>query len=283
MNPNFITTCAFITCTFLLAAGYTFAQNQNLETPRPSPNATITQTVGVTHISIDYSSPGVKNRTIWGELVPFGEVWRTGANEVTSITFDDAVKINENELLAGTYGIHTIPGETEWQIIFSGDTEIDAGSQFDEKKEVLRINATPEEASFLERMTFIFTNTTDDKTTVNLLWENLEVSFDIQVNTSDLVLTKAREKLSWVPSFQAANYCLINDVNLEEGFKWIKTSVLLQEVYWNSRVMAQFQNKLGMKDKAISTMEKAIKLGEKMEDAPFDYEQMKNMLAEWKK
>jgi hypothetical protein len=281
MELYFKTISAFIACMLLIIVGFTFGQN--FETPRPSPNATVTQTVGVTHISIDYSSPGVKNRTIWGELVPFGEVWRTGANEVTSITFDDAVKINEKELEAGTYGIHTIPGETEWKIIFSGDTEVDAGSQFDEKKEVLRLNVTPEETPFLERMTFIFTNTTDDKTTVNLLWEKLRVSFDIQVNTGELVLAKAREQLSWVPSFQAANYCLINDVNLEEGFKWIKTSVLLQEVYWNSRVMAQLQYKLGMKDIAVATMEKAIELGGKMDDAPFDYEQMKNMLAEWKK
>jgi len=102
MKLYFKTTIAFIACTLLLSTGFAFGQN--FETPRPSPNATVTQTVGVTHISIDYSSPGVKNRTIWGELVPFGEVWRTGANEVTSITFDDAVRINETELLAGTYG-----------------------------------------------------------------------------------------------------------------------------------------------------------------------------------
>ena len=277
------TTIAFITCTILLAVGYTFAQNQNLETPRPSPNATVTQTVGVTHISIDYSSPGVKNRKIWGELVPFGEVWRTGANEVTSITFDDAVKINGTDLPAGTYGIHTIPAETEWQIIFSGETEVDAGSQFDETKEVLRFNVKPEEAPLLERMTFVFTNTTDDKTTASLLWENLRVSFDITVNTGELTLTKAREKLSWLPSFQAANYCLVNNVNIEEGYKWIQASVLLQEVYWNTRVMAQLQNKLGMNDEAISMMEKAIELGGKMESAPFDFDNMKNMLTEWKK
>jgi len=216
-------------------------------------------------------------------LVPFGEVWRTGANEVTSITFDDAVSIKGTDLTAGTYGIHTIPGETEWQIIFSGDTEVDAGSQYDETKEVLRFNVKPEEASFLERMTFIFTNTTDDKTTVNLLWENLKVAFDIQVNANELTLTKAREKLSWLPSFHAANYCLVNDVNLEEGYKWIQASVLLQEVYWNTRIMAQIQNKLGIKDDAIDTMGKAIELGGAMDEAPFDFEQMKNMLTEWKK
>ena len=195
---------------------------QNLETPRPSPNATVSQTVGVTHITIDYSSPGVKDRTIWGELVPFGEVWRTGANEVTSITFDDPVKINGNELPAGTYGIHTIPGETEWEIIFSKDTEVDAGSDYDPEKDALRIKVKPEETPFIERMIFIFTNTTDDKTTANLWLEKLHISFDIEVNTQELVFAKANEELTWGPSFQAANYCLTNDVNLEQGMKWIE-------------------------------------------------------------
>lgn len=266
----------------LLLSLFTSAIAQEVETPRPSPNATVSQTVGVTHISIDYSSPGVKGRTIWGGLVPYGEVWRTGANEVTSITFDDPVKINGNELPAGTYGIHTIPGETEWEIIFSKDTKVDGSSTYDETKDALRIKARPEEATFIERMIFIFTNTTDSKTTVNLWWEQLRVPFDIEVNTQDLTLAKAREKLSWVPSFQAANYCLQNDINLEEGMKWIEASVLLEEVYWNTRVKAQLQNKLGKKDDAIATMEKAIELGGKMDSAPFDYERMKEMLAEWK-
>ena len=255
---------------------------QNFETPRPSPNATVSQTVGVTHITIDYSSPGVKNRTIWGELVPFGEVWRTGANEVTSITFDDPVKINGSELPAGTYGIHTIPGETEWEIIFSKDTEVDAGSNYDPEKDALKIKVKPEEAPFVERMIFIFTNTTDSKTTANLRWEKLSVPFDIEVSTQDIVFAKADEKLSWLPSFQAANYCLTNDVNLEQGMKWIEASVILDEVYWNTRVKAQLQNKLGMKNEAITTMNKAIELGGKMESAPFDYDRMKELLAEWK-
>ena len=255
---------------------------QNLETPRPSPNATVSQTVGVTHITIDYSSPGVKDRTIWGELVPFGEVWRTGANEVTSITFDDPVKINGNELPAGTYGIHTIPGETEWEIIFSKDTEVDAGSGYDPEKEALRIKVKPEETPFIERMIFIFTNTTDDKTTANLWWEKLHISFNIEVNTQELVFAKANEELTWGPSFQAANYCLTNNVNLEQGMKWIEVSVLLDEVYWNTRVKAQLLNKLGMKNEAIVNMEKAIELGAKMESAPFDYNRMKELLTEWK-
>ena len=259
-----------------------FTPAQDLRTPRPSPDATVIQFVGVTEISIDYSSPGVKGREIWGELVPYGEVWRTGANEVTSITFSDAVKVNGNPLAAGTYGIHTIPGENEWEIIFSKDTEVDGSSNYDKTKDALRLKVKPEEHHFQERMTFLFTDVTDNTVNVNLVWEKLKVSFGVEVSTADLTLEKAREILSWAPSFQAAQYCNQNDTNLEEAMKWIEASTLFSEVYWNMRIKAQLQYKLGMKDDAIATMEKAIELGDKMESAPFDFDNMKIMLAGWK-
>ena len=270
-------------CSVLLIGGIFFSINtfsQEFETPRPSPNATVSQTVGITHVTIDYSRPGVKGRTIWGELVPYNEIWRTGANEVTSITFDDPLRINGNELPAGTYGIHTIPGETEWEIIFSKDTEVDAGSQFDEKKETLRIKVTPMEAPFTERMSFTFTNTTDTYSEVNLTWDKLRVSFELEVSPAALPLAHARE-LPWIPTFQAANYCLQNNVALEEGLNWIEASVLINEVYWNSRIKAQLLEKLGKKSEAITTMQKAVKLGAEMENEPFDYERMTGLLAKW--
>jgi len=256
---------------------------QQLKTPRPSPEATVIQFVGVTEVKIDYSSPGVKGRKIWGELVPFGEIWRTGANEATTITFSDAVKINGNELPAGTYGIHTIPNENEWEFIFSKDTKVDGSSNYDKEKEVLRVKAKPEEHHFMERMTFLFADVTDNSASVNLLWDKLNVSFKIETNTQELFLSKAREQLSWSPTFQASQYCLTNNTNLEEAYKWIEASCLINEVYWNARVKAQIQNKLGMKNESIATMEKAIALGSKMEEAPFDYDNMKKMLEDWKK
>ena len=259
------------------------ATAQDFRTPRPSPDATVTQYVGITKITIDYSSPGVKGRKIWGELVPYGEIWRTGANEVTSITFGDPVKINGNELPAGTYGIHTIPGENEWEIIFSKDTEIDGSSNYDPSKEALRIKVKPEEHHFMERMTFLFADVTENSVNVNLVWENLMVSFKLEVNTEELTLNKARKTLSWAPFFQAAQYFLQKDTNLDEAMKWIEASTLLSEVYWNTRAKAQIQYKLGMKSEAIATMEKAIELGSKMDSAPFDYDNMKKMLEEWKK
>jgi hypothetical protein len=256
---------------------------QQLKTPRPSPDATVIQFVGVTEVKIDYSSPGVKGRKIWGELVPFGEIWRTGANEATTITFSDMVKVNGNELPAGTYGIHTIPNESEWEFIISKDTKVDGSSTFNKEKEVLRVKAKPEEHHFMERMTFLFTDVTDNSANVNLLWDKLKVSFMVETNTQELFLSKAREQLSWSPTFQAAQYCLTNNTNLEEALSWIEASCLIEEVYWNTRVKAQIQNKLGMKNESIATMEKAIALGSKMEDAPFDYDNMKKMLEDWKK
>lgn len=256
---------------------------QEFKAPRPSPDATVAQYVGITKITIDYSSPGVKGRKIWGELVPYGKIWRTGANEVTSITFSDPAKVNGNELPAGTYGIHSIPGENEWEIIFSKDTKVDDPMNYDEKKDALRIKINPESNPFTERMAFIITDMTDNSANVNLIWEKLKVPFKVEVNTQELTLQSARNAADWGTLMSTANYCLQQNVNLDEGFKWIQASTLIDENYWNMRVLAQYFEKMDKKSDAITTMEKAIELGSKMEEAPFDYDRMKKMLEDWKK
>jgi len=263
-----------------------FASNffaQEFRTPRPSPDATVSQYVGVTKITIDYSCPAVKGRTIWGELVPFGKVWRTGANEVTSITFDDAAKINGNELAAGTYGIHIIPNQNEWEIIFSKDTKVDGGSGYDEAKDALRIKVTPESNPFTERMTFTFSEMTENSTKVNLNWENLKVSFSVEVETQQLTLDKARNSFKSGELLAAASYCLQNNINLDEGYKWIQASTMIDENYFSTRLLAQYLAKRDQKSEAIATMEKAIDMGSKMPSPPFDFEAMKKMLEDWKK
>jgi hypothetical protein len=255
---------------------------QEFSPPRPSPDATVTQYVGVTEIKIDYSSPGVKERKIWGELVPFGKVWRTGANEVTSITFSDPVKVNGNELPAGTYGIHIIPNENEWEIIFSKDTEIDGSSAYDETKDALKLKVEPEDNPFTERMMFTITDMTDNSAKVNLIWEKLKISFGVEVDTYNLTLQNARNSFDWGSLMAAANYCLQQNNNIEEGYKWIQASVLIEENYWNSRILAQYFAKMEMKNEAVRTMEKAVEMGSQMEQPPFDFDNMKKMLEEWK-
>jgi len=272
---------ALIVFSIIILSVISFAQD--FRAPRPSPDATVSQYVGITKITVDYSSPAVKDRKIWGELVPFGQVWRTGANEATTITFSDAVSVNGNELVAGTYGIHCVPNANEWEIIFSKDTPVDGSSTFDPKKEVLRIKVKPEESYFMERMTFLFTDVTNNSGNVALVWEKLKVSFKVEVKTQDLTLQKARDNFKGNQLMAGATYCLDNNINLEEGFKWIQASSLINENYFNTRILAQYYGKMNKKSEAISTMEKAIELGSKMPTAPFDFDRMKQMLADWKK
>lgn len=272
---------ALIVFSIIILSVISFAQD--FRAPRPSPDATVSQYVGITKITVDYSSPAVKDRKIWGELVPFGQVWRTGANEATTITFSDTVSVNGNELVAGTYGIHCVPNANEWEIIFSEDTPVDGSSTFDPKKEVLRIKVKPEESYFMERMTFLFTDVTNNSGNVALVWEKLKVSFKVEVKTQDLTLQKARDNFKGNQLMAGATYCLDNNINLEEGFKWIQASSLINENYFNTRILAQYYGKMNKKSEAISTMEKAIELGSKMPTAPFDFDRMKQMLADWKK
>ncbi len=270
----------YLVCILLITGNYLTAQD--FHTPRPSPDATVSQVVGITRITVDYSSPGVKGRPIWGDLVPYGKVWRTGANEVTSITFSTAVKVNGNKLDAGTYGIHMIPGKVEWEIIFSGDTKTDDPMDYDSSKDVLRIKVKPQENPFTERMAFTITDMDENSARVNLLWEKLKLSFTVDVETQNLVLEDARNLKAWSDLNSAATYCLQNNINLDEGFRWIQASVLINENYWNQRIKAQYLAKMGNKDEAIAVMEKAIDQGAKMDNPPFDFDNMKKKLNEWK-
>lgn len=256
--------------------------SQDFRTPRPSPDATVTQYFGVTKVSIDYGSPGVKGRSVWGELVPFGEVWRTGANEVTSITFSTTVKIGATELSAGTYGLHTVPGEKEWEVIFSKDTKIDAGSRFDKEKEVLRIKVSPASTSFTERLLFTISDMEENSAMINMMWEKVKVPFKVEAATAELTVSSAKDAFKWNQLMAAATYCLENNYNLEEGFRWIQASSLINENYWNTRILAQYFEKMDKKKEAVSTLEKAIELGSKMSSPPFDFNSMKELLIKWK-
>jgi tetratricopeptide (TPR) repeat protein len=255
---------------------------QDFKTPRPSPNATVSQTIGITDVTIHYSRPGVKNRIIWGQLVPYNKVWRTGANEVTSITFTEPVKINGNPLPAGTYGIHTIPTENEWIFLFSGNTEVGASSEFKENDVVLKIKVKPETASFTERMIFTFTDVTDTSSNVNLIWDKLKVSFEIMTETQKLVLAKAEKAIDWSTPMQAAFYCLQNNLDLDKAMNWINASTEINENYWNLRIKARLLEKQGNKKEAIILMEKAINYGNEMRNKPPDFDQMQKLLKEWK-
>ena len=164
------------------------AAGQNIQDlPRRSPHATVTQRVGMTDITIDYHRPSVNEREIWGSLVPYEAVWRAGANDNTTITFSDAVTIDGSELDAGTYGLHMLPRQTTWSVIFSNNSTSWGSFFYDETEDALRIEATPREsAGFEEQLRYGFENVTNDSATVALFWEKLSVPFTVQVDTHAL-------------------------------------------------------------------------------------------------
>ncbi len=267
----------------LLAVFYVSSLEAQVAIPRSSPKATVVQTVGITDISIAYSRPGVKGREIWGKLVPFNEVWRTGANENTTITFGDTVKVEGTKLAPGVYGFQTIPGTDEWTVILSKDAKLWGAFNYKPENDALRFKVKPQSSEMTERMEFSFADVTDNSTMVVLQWEKLKIAFKVEVETQALVLAKARSAIGPQAAMQAANYCLENDINLDEAMKWIDISIAIKENYGNTRVKALLLAKFNKMPDAIKLMEKAVQYGKAQPEPPFNLKQTEETLAEWKK
>jgi len=154
--------------------------NRGNEEARTSPNAAVSQTIGTTEVRVTYGRPSVNDREIFGGLVPYGEVWRTGANEATTFSVTSDVRIEEEPLPAGTYSVYTIPGEDQWTLIFN-DAADQWGTQYDSSKDVLRVEVSPESDSSREMMTFLFEQVTRENGTCVLHWADVRVPFEIRV------------------------------------------------------------------------------------------------------
>lgn len=155
------------------------AQERGNEEARVSPNATVSQTIGTTQVSITYGRPSVNDRTIFGGLEAFGEVWRTGANESTAITFSDDVMIEGKKVEAGTYSLYSVPGEDEWTIIIN--SKLSWGTQYDKSADVLRVNVEPETGEMMEQFMIYFENVTESSAECVLHWDSTKVPFTIEV------------------------------------------------------------------------------------------------------
>src|SRR5437868_15515907 len=161
----------------LFVANLTEAQSTVLDLPRPSQHATVMQRVGVTDITINYHRPLVGGRKVWDALVPYGQVWRAGANENTTITFTDPVTIEGKPLPKGTYGLHMFPGEKEWTVVFSKNSTSWGSFTYDEKEDALRVTVKPQPADLHEALAYDFDDVKPDSATVTLRWEKLAVPF----------------------------------------------------------------------------------------------------------
>lgn len=178
MHPNRYALFSVVVLTTLLALPA--LGQRGADKARVSPNASVSQTIGVTEVTVSYGRPGVKGRTIWGELVPYGEVWRTGANEATTISFSKDVTIEGEPLPAGTYALFTIPKEGEWTIVFSKNAQQWGAFDYDAKQDALRVKVKPQPASPQEWMSFSFEDLSANGAAAVLRWEKLAVPFKIE-------------------------------------------------------------------------------------------------------
>ncbi len=254
-----------------------------LSLPRLSPKATVTQTLGITEIEITYCRPGVKGRVIWGGLVPYDKIWRTGANEATTISFSTDVMINGHELPKGKYSLFTIPTQTEWIVIFNQQPDMWGTGNYKEEEDALRIKVKPEAAEFKERMMFYFGNFKENSMDIILHWEKLKISFKVEVDLHSLVLAEAKNAINWRTPYQASRYLIENDLDLSLARRWINVSLAIQETYWNNITHAQLLKKEGESKQAIKALEKAIEMGKSMEQPPYNLSETEALLAEWKK
>ncbi|MGZ7080299.1 MAG: DUF2911 domain-containing protein [Thermoanaerobaculia bacterium] len=260
---------------------------QQLNLPRPSPKASVMQTVGLTDMTIVYSRPSVKGRPIWGALVPYDKVWRTGANEATTIAFTNDVSINGQKLAAGTYSLHTIPAQSgDWTLIFNSVANQWGSFTYDQTKDALRVKATPIKGDFHELLTFDVPEVSADSAKVVLRWENLAVPFSVTVNTTQNALANVRSAIAaakaddWQTRYRGAQFAFNNNVALDEGAKWLDQSIATNSNINNLWLKAQWQAKMGDKAGATKTAQAAIaKAGPK--DAEEVSEIQKQMSA-WK-
>lgn len=261
----------------LLFAVNAFAQ---LNVPRASQKSSVAQTIGDTELSIVYHRPNVKGRTIWGELVPYGEVWRTGANNATVFEVTNDVLINGQKLPKGKYSLYTIPGEDEWTVIFN-KTWDQWGTQYKAEDDALRVKVKPTAGDFKETMTVAVENVSDNTADIVIAWDKVRVPFKVDVgDVSARILNTARRQMVGTP-ITAANYVLSAKLTdrYDEALGWLNDSLEMFETYGALFVKSRLLNEMGKTEEAIATAEKAIEVGKKT-NANTGF--LESLLAGWK-
>lgn len=257
---------------------------QALELPAPSPAAKVAQRVGVTDISLEYSSPSAKGRKIWGDLVPWDQVWRAGANSATKITFGKDVSFGGQAVKAGTYALVALPTQKGWTLILNTDLTMWAGAKpYDVKNDVVRAAAKPEVIPQRERLTYLFSETSDDGTRLDLEWEKLRISVVISVDTAAHAKAniEAAAKNAWRPLASAARYLSEMAKDQPGALALIDKSLMLEAAWLNTWIKAQILQRMGKVAEALVLAKAAFDLGAK--DPNFYYkETIEKALKEWK-
>ena len=227
-----------------------------LNLPRQSQHALIGQRIGITDITINYHRPLANGRQIWGKVVPYGQVWRAGANENTTITFTDPVTIEGQALDKGTYGLHMIPGENEWTVIFSKDSGAWGSFSYKQDNDALRVKVKPQTAEAHDALAYDFDDVKPDSTVVTMRWDKVAVPFKVAVKVNDLVTASIHRQLYGLNQFywegwdDAAGYFLANKINLDEALKNEELSIQAEERFENLLHKSSILEAMGRKEDA---------------------------------
>ena len=253
-----------LTLLLLLTSCICYSYAQDLKTPQPSPTEQVKQNFGLSAIELSYSRPGMKGRTIFGDLVPYGKVWRTGANQATTLTFGDDVTIGDTKIPAGKYGLLTIPGANEWTVIITKQLDVTSPAAYKQDQDVVRVKIKPETMPFsVETFTILFGNITSSSCELELLWDNVFVAVPITTDVDSKVSAQIKEIMEGdnKPYFQAALYYIENGKDLNQAVQWLDKAIAQNPdgffiYYQKARALA----KLGKKQEAIIASNKSKEL-----------------------
>lgn len=270
---------------FVLLSLQTVAQ---IDVPAPSPLGKAEQKVGLTDMSITYSRPGVKGRKIFGGLVPFGEMWRWGANASTKLKTSDDITIEGHDVPAGEYALYAIPNQDKWTVIIHKNTTHwgTGGDKYDASEDLVRFDVVPETnyPVKVETMTFTFADITDENCTIEFTWENTRVKLSVKTNTDNLVMKDIEMKMKGVSSatyYQSASYYYHHNKDINKAYEWINLAVKENEKFWMIRLKALIEAKMGDYEKAIETATRSKELAENAGNK--DYVRLnEKSIAEWK-
>ncbi len=243
---------------------FVYCRAQNLVTPQLSSTEEIKQNFGLSQIEVSYSRPGIKGRKIFGDLVPYNKVWRTGANNATTITFGDDVMIEGTKLAAGKYGLLTIPNQDEWTIIFTKQTDVTNAAAYKQDQDVLRVTVKPYMLPFpIENFTIGFNDITGNSCNLELMWDSVYVQLPVTTDVDTKVMAQINQVMQQDnhPYFAAAVYYIDNGKDLNQAVEWLDKAIAQNpDAYFMYYQKARALAKLGKKQEALAASNKSIEL-----------------------
>jgi hypothetical protein len=262
----------------LVASTPALAQAPRLTLPEASQAATVSQRIGLTDITVTYHRPAVRKRAIWGEVVPYGQVWRAGANENTVVSFSTPVTVGGQTLQAGDYGLHMIPAKGEWTVIFSRDASAWGSFFYDQAKDAVRLATTPAESAHQEHLAYTFETPTPEGVVLTLRWEKLAVPITVAVDTPTVVTDSFERELRglagffWQPHVQAAQWTAQHGRDDTRALAWADKALTMNRNYQTLAVKARVLEKQGAAADAAALRDEAVKVATEADMNTYGYE-----------